>query len=1037
MRGFMYLLSRSDTLHDFVGPRSMLSKGDVLKILDQDRAFQLSSTVIKHLMKELVDHRDLYAILEKNVVPLVNIKLPDNYSPKIIKRIAGVSIFEPRVVLFFELLDKHLKTESTKINIGKYLSFDYMPGYNFITKRYSNYDNTLSDDVVRDAFKRANIAYLNLGCTAKTNKKTNVLERSDSGLYMLTNAKVRYSLIESHINDFFQCDHCKHVYLIVDTSSISLEDMGISKTTRIKLICSLASDWDAAIKYLSCGQNNLSPIQDNPDNVLEKALYGLDDIILTPPTKMRGPNLAIIKWQENTLEKRINDATVEVTPLSECIYNAIEKPKQATSAKCYDGKFAANKKNFFDIKRSGDYYQAIITKRLQINDPDNKYIFVTIDHLAFLKARLNGIPTIFTSIDSNTRNRMMYLYKNNVDHSLIYNQLKVANANIMGVLNNIYQYLVAERAGNLHIHPRIFDMLADVHNVLGIDEDTPLAKIIKNCHFQDKTKTLEWCRAFYVKRLHETFEFDEFFKSRAPPMTDLHDTIVQHFKTNVYKATKLCQSNAVSSRLLKNVESCLHWLPNKISRIINQVLYIEIIYCIKRLYLDISNVKEDVMHIQSLNMQYESYKYMIEKYGTSYLKDNIEEFNALLLEMNKVISNFSYLRDPTVVSVLGIEVGDYVVIMKRINDIINDGLYGKSKNNVSLVDMINNFDTMYSTKRQRTAAASAISNRLSLSILNKTINTLYSFACVKLNSLQLHNDEHKLDIDTELAHLKAAIQNGGGSSSSSKSHKSSTRIKRSRERYEEDGTLEYFINLHKIVNDVDHIDDIDCPYDYGFLLHKFQHSIIAKLPNEYVSYIEKIIQKDHHSSAQRKKQRKSANSDQLMIHDDYLFDIEIRVHDQLEKCIRNFKHLYIGYAAFLHDNHYSHDQSKSYFFTKLMNDELFMYMVLKDNNFLFNINMKALGIKESPDINLSSKHKFTMGLLAPKIYSYKKRAAEVASKRTQYLKSKQSSKSPRHKHTATHMSMHRGGTQLAFRNLKLADYYYKYYKPYYDLYHKK
>ena len=47
-----------------------------------------------------------------------------------------------------------------------------------------------------------------------------------------------------------------------------------------------------------------------------------------------------------------------------------------------------------DIKRSGDACQLIRTKYLNTTNPDTLYIFVTIDELAFLSARLQNIPAI-------------------------------------------------------------------------------------------------------------------------------------------------------------------------------------------------------------------------------------------------------------------------------------------------------------------------------------------------------------------------------------------------------------------------------------------------------------------------------------------------------------------------------------------------------------------------------------------------------------------------------------------------------------------
>lgn len=48
------------------------------------------------------------------------------------------------------------------------------------------------------------------------------------------------------------------------------------------------------------------------------------------------------------------------------------------------------------------------------------HAFVTVDSLAFLKARLNGVPSIFTFTDFNTRERLMYLYKPEVANIKLY-----------------------------------------------------------------------------------------------------------------------------------------------------------------------------------------------------------------------------------------------------------------------------------------------------------------------------------------------------------------------------------------------------------------------------------------------------------------------------------------------------------------------------------------------------------------------------------------------------------------------------------------
>lgn len=974
----LLLLSRSDTLHDFVGGRSVLKKQDVLGILDKgDKGapFQLSKDykfdgkALEDWLKEFGHAKDVEGILNKSEAPLVNFKVPADYTPKNMARIANIKTFEPRTVMFYEMHEDVLRKgyPDRNINIGKNVSYDDLPGYSFVDGLYYRGGDPVADMNITK-WKEANISYLNLGVKAKTE-----VGRLATGLYTAEISSRRTSLNEK-IRAFFQYEGVETVYLVVDVSYVSPKDMGIDKDSLlIKLVCTVASDWDGAEKSACApGPDKAKEISDEPD-LLKKAAFGVQSIKLEN-------SKAIIVGHRGEVKPDVNvhNATVQVSPLSACIAN------DGRGSACYNEQL--NNRELFDIKRTGDALQAVITKNLNnVPGERNKYIFVTIDHLAFLKARINGVPSIFTSKDNKTDERLMFLYKPDVDALAPYNNLvstfkrfeevcKLANDKL-GFLNRAASQATAapmdaegasaEAAGvdaeapavspatgaqatmdaegassqavaeaaakaaaeaakaaydeiqkktvlavaaaaeavrtreldeaaaageataltGYYVEKALDDAKAaakavaqatgvpymastmssairsafyfvrqaqniarNMYSLLGLSataapaarggqmmeggadgnifddlfvdidgkntryfmlDGVPLADLgkVEKATLSDATIVTSLLVKHYREKLKSDWKPsgpDEARTGRRPPFEGVKLDLF--FETPEVKAFKRLNDNMTAlftktdaliniidtvfrqpvdvvkefdERFYTNARRVRDWLPYTTYRILNHILYIEIIFRVKSLYENSTALVAMYTlkgKVEALKTDADSVK--VKDALESHVQVNAGEYNKRIIEMNKYIAHFEFLKGG-MVEILGIDLEDYDVIFKRIAETIGSGLYAKSLEGKSFVEKHTDVEgqvwqtaqtgektlkTMTeSAKRQIKSRTAELSNRLVLGVANKILDTIMSFAKVKLNSMQFGSAIEKKFVEdlTEYLGKVKKLQTGG------------------------------------------------------------------------------------------------------------------------------------------------------------------------------------------------------------------------------------------------------------------------------------
>lgn len=405
LKALIYLLSRCDSFHDFVGGRSVLSREELLSIFDADtkNPNPLHKNILNIFPAESDLAQDIETLLSKSSSPLVSVKLPKT-NARTVKRSTQIAMnYEPRVVLFYELYEDYIKEllssqgNTTTFNLGKFVSSADIPIADLTSE--SRFQNVL--------LGQPNILAIKLGTTTK--KQEDHITRNATGIFKL-NVAERGEIIYSILKVFYDAKENDDIKFIVDVSSVSFSDLGLKPSETI--VCNIASSWDSASKSAACvnvDEANTYSHHEDAHDVFAKTLFSLNNINLEKEkaTLTTNTNKKIIQ--------NIQKAIVEVTPLSECI--------SSDKHNCYP---SFSPLDLLDVKRSGDGFQVLMTKKLATVSND-KYVFVTVDHLAFLKARLNGVNAIFTTKDKLTDDKLFILYKGNVvpdDAAVIHNMLQ-------------------------------------------------------------------------------------------------------------------------------------------------------------------------------------------------------------------------------------------------------------------------------------------------------------------------------------------------------------------------------------------------------------------------------------------------------------------------------------------------------------------------------------------------------------------------------------------------------------------------------------
>ena len=1125
---FLHLLSRADTLHDFVGDRSILSKNEVIDVLNTSEELN-ENTLGRHILgikdqndNSVVNEKNLDGILTKSVAPLVNINFPNTFTPKIIKRISDIKAYEPRTVLFYEMYEHVL--EGVDVNLGKYVSHENLVYYSYVDGKYINGDES--------AFTSATMAFLNLGTTAKPSSG-----RKDTGIYAIPitdktsdgTKNKRYSEIEDKIKNFFSATD-KDIYLVVDTSGISFPEVGITQTTSIRTLCNVAGDWDGAKKSQCSANNTTCEIIEDTKEPLKQAVFGLGNINLNKSTAKATLTAKATgtPTQAQTQTPSISSAVVEVTPLSQCIEQKLKNPKGKVSlAKASNACYGDFKPlDLFDIKRTGDAFQALMTKQLTdqngfnqcnntLSTPGN-FVFVTLDHLAFLKARLNGVPSIFTAKDGGTEEKLMFLYKRNVDTNALAAQFLTTYKDLVACMDVMNEVKLDGIIINIvNAHGRNQELGERSHN----EEHKT------NIDFKNKETTIKWFNTLYTDILsnQKDLQLDKLFTSMDELISAKAKTsnnVVKNM-TNAMSMLKANANNAYNnfqddkdSNHYKNLGKLKQWLPETINKILNTILYVEIMARVTEMYKqftydgtnwifnDLNEVnkkltevnekltevilpikpstnqnnttKQDLLSVTLMSLDQKLDEEKVIKAILDNYKADASSLNTHISDMAKLVKQYGYLKDAfqngtLVKSFLGIEIDDYASIFQRITNIINAGLNGKTTGtNTTLTGMISTMNT--GTPRQKRARALEIANRLVLSIMNKILDTLISFARVKISSIDISGGNPN-GLNDMIATLKRKIQDLSGGDG--------LKIGGTYSNVFDDISLDIFGDhnilidnddvrdpishgyqdedyiIRYIANNDEEIKEYEDPYDYGNLIKKFGNRILDaiavgnddgsnKIPQLF-GFLQEVLKLKNNQSTSFDVVWSTLIPDSVKDNDDnqdWISTFEYYIHWYAEYTMRDYMYLYPGMTAF-----YSDEERLPININKHWQwDDYACYDLVKDPLSVYQRNCGLLGVpvpeptfedtKETEQAQTSAQEQ------------------EVASKLSGLTIQPKVTIQPNFVNPSLDMTITINGQSIpiiassaggsasaaataSVHKYTLADYCFKYFKPYFELYYKK
>lgn len=408
----------------------------------------------KEDFKNLIDRR-------KNGLTLCSILKPSEVTGKLLK----LSAFEPSIVSLYEFLFNIVFPKEK--SIGKFISNINLPIYDFVEKLYK-YGDIQSDRSIKYTINHINdidINHINNYISECVKNEESIItfflgkiKQEDDGDYDVTgffkfnvfatnkesiiidnniNIADRYFIYLSNfriiLGKYFLKDENVMFNLIVDTTNISFSKYYKEltptqrKTLKIRVLCNVAMNWDGANSgecqtrvQMEPSVNKLGELNiiDKKDNKTTRSIFDLKYLELDEQNKT-----TLYKFYNSTVPYNIiTPIPREVGKISECIRQQISKTtknRRNITSECAP---FANKGQLFDLKRTGDALQVLMTQKLnKENEALNKeneagkefHVFVTIDHLAFLKARINGIPSIYTSRQrdaKNIENKVMVLY---------------------------------------------------------------------------------------------------------------------------------------------------------------------------------------------------------------------------------------------------------------------------------------------------------------------------------------------------------------------------------------------------------------------------------------------------------------------------------------------------------------------------------------------------------------------------------------------------------------------------------------------------
>ena len=351
-----------------------------------------------------------------------------------------ITRFEPSAVSFFELIyNQAMKMDK----IGRFVSNSYLPKFTFAGDKtlLVPYYQILREDRVEDTYKTKESSkspelllseFIQLCRDQREKIASFVLGTPTKGLLVDTvQQKLAYlQAIRSIVIGFYGLADETMVNLVVDTSKISFAKLFTAETAphvRMRIVCNVAELWDASES--SCKVQDLnaaaSSIVHNKSDV-DTSIFALNKLHLAEGTVIFNERMS----------QNINDVPRSVPDIAACIRG------QKGLDKC---RLIDKKEVLLDLKRSGDALQALMVQHLSSRQPGSFYLFVTLDHLAFLKARIAGVPAMFTSLTTigEDNAKVMTLFNPGLDVPTLKKHLAAELGKLKATYDNLSELRIA------------------------------------------------------------------------------------------------------------------------------------------------------------------------------------------------------------------------------------------------------------------------------------------------------------------------------------------------------------------------------------------------------------------------------------------------------------------------------------------------------------------------------------------------------------------------------------------------------------------
>jgi hypothetical protein len=395
---FNDLLSRCDTIHDFTSARATNAMGKGMTIdniyASIETIDELSQKELEKLFSNLINdtsvEEDFKRILRHESRGRFNF-LEGYDTGDDVKHVG----YEPSVVQFFE----HTLSAEGLLDQLYLLSSSHLK-------------NACMIDFVESGERTipcGNVCLMDLGNTGRVEDDEGGLPedntdkedagRVSSGIFASDDVRRQF---QSSLFNFFLDDDIKEIKFVIDASIVN-SDVFRSSDVNLSIVNIISGKWDSALKPSTQFDEAASFVTKKGET--NGVLYVIDELFLD------NNNGGEFRVGGAKAMHRIDNFPREVGNLVLCATG------QDTQSKAY---IAAMEQIYpkqtpiqrlpvlFDIKRSGDGCQVL--EVLELNSPklnsnrrSSKYVLVTNDHLAFLKARMNKCPVIFTK-RNNVRN---------------------------------------------------------------------------------------------------------------------------------------------------------------------------------------------------------------------------------------------------------------------------------------------------------------------------------------------------------------------------------------------------------------------------------------------------------------------------------------------------------------------------------------------------------------------------------------------------------------------------------------------------------